>query len=175
MKRLAVLTGTFLMLCTLAGCGSNPREAAINEALGFFETAASNTDNVAKAIDEAVAAAQKRGDKLTEKDLKPAIDAAKKLRDVGEQLAGSASKKLPGLKSQIDILQENTTPQQKERLASEYQDRLSSLVKRLVTAHKKLDESLDRAERQAPPAVMAKLRDELRASREDMYILSRPH
>jgi hypothetical protein len=173
MKRLAVLGSTFLMLFTLAGCGSNQREAVLNEAVGLFETAAANTETVTKEINKAVAEAEKKRTKATKNDFKPAVDAAKKLRETGKQLLGDEQHL--GVKGQIDLLQEKTSPEQKVRLAREFEDRLGGLFKRLADDQKKLDEALARAKQHATPEAMTELRKELRASREDMYVLSRPH
>jgi hypothetical protein len=168
MKRLAVLGGTFVMLFALAGCGSDPRDEAVTAALNLFKDAAGNTRSVKAEIAKAVDAAQKANRKLTAKDFKAAEETAKRLREVG--------KKLLTVKGDIEILQENTTPAQKERLDERYGDELQGLVNRFQAEQKDLDAVLARAEA-APhePGVMTQLRKAIDESREEFRILTKPH
>ena len=165
MKRLAVLGSTFLVVFALAGCGSDPREEAVKETLGYFRDAAANTKSVRTKVEAAVADAEKTNRTLTEKDFKDAEDLAKKLRDVG--------KKLLDVKGEIDILQEKTSPAQKERLDEEYGGELRGLFAQFQSEQKKLNEALAKAEPHATPAAMEQLRKAIHDSREEFRILTK--
>jgi len=166
MKRAAGLGSTLLMVFALAGCGGNPREEAINEALGYFKDAADNTRAVKTAVANAVNTAEKANKTLNEKDFKAAEDAAKKLREHGQALVK--------VKGEIDILKENTTPAEKERLDEEFQPRLQELFKRFQDEQNALDKELARAEKHSTKEAMKHLREAITSSREEFVILTKP-
>jgi Zn-dependent oligopeptidase len=155
-----------MLMFALVGCGDNPRQVAINEALGFFKDAADNTRAVKTAVAEAVAKAEKNNTSLTEKDFKAAEDAAKKLHEYG--------KKLVDVKHEIDILKENTSTAEKERLDEQFQPRLQELFKRFQDEQAALDKELARAEKHSNQAAMKHLRDAITSSREEFVILTKP-
>jgi Zn-dependent oligopeptidase len=166
MRRLIVLGSTFLTLA-LAGCASHEREEEITKALGFFNQAAANTAVVRKEIEAAVKKADKTGVQLKEPDFATAEEAAKKLRAVGKQLLD--------VKSDIDLLKDTTTEEQKRQLAQRFGPELQSLFTRLEDEQKKLDEVLAQAQKRATPEAMEHLRKTLNDSREDFRILTKTH
>jgi hypothetical protein len=166
MKRLAVLGGTFLMVCTLAGCGADPREEEITKAITFFGRAADDTRALKDLIAKKVDAAKKNKQQLTEADFKLAEESAKKLHDVGKQLLES--------KGQIDLLQDKTTAEEKQRLDEKFGPQLQSLFDRLNKAQRELDATLAEAAKYSTPAAMTELRKAIDDSREEFRILTKP-
>lgn len=169
MKRLAAPAIVLGMALAGAGCGSNPQEEEVTRALGFFQNAADRTRALKNEVEKVVKQAEKNPDKnaqLTEKDFKPAEDAAKTLREIGKQLLD--------VKGNIDLLQEHTTPQQKDRLAERFRDQLTEVLRSLDKAQKDLDAELVKASRYARDSAMEHLRKTIRDSREEFYILTRP-
>jgi hypothetical protein len=165
MKRLAVLGSTLLVLFALAGCGGNPREEEITKALRFFQDVADNRSSVTRAIKEASKKFTPEH-KLTKEDLKPALDTAKKLRDIGKQLVET--------RAQIDLLQGKTDDREKERLREERKDELNRLVQNLENEEKNLDKALAEVQPKAEAEAWRELRDAINSSREEMFILTKP-
>jgi hypothetical protein len=166
MTRVAGLGIALLTVFVLAGCGGNPREEKINEALGFFANAADNARQLRNDVAKAVGEAKKTNKKLAVKDFKPAEDTAKKLREYG--------KKLVEVKGEIDILKENTSDAEKRRLDARFQGELTDLFKRLETEQRALDKELVEAQKLAEPAAMDHLRKTIADSREEFLILTKP-
>jgi hypothetical protein len=176
MKRWAVLARTFVAVVSLTGCGSDPRAAEITKAIGFFDQAADNTlavkKDVAKALETARAENRplKEEPKANKDDFKVARETAKKLRVIG--------KKLVKTKSQIDLLQEKATPEEKERLNQRFRDKLGDVITRLEKAQHELDTVLAQADRyqkqhEGSPEVVAHLRKAINDSREEFRVLTK--
>jgi hypothetical protein len=165
MKRWAVLGSTLCMILSLSGCGGDQREEDIRKALGLFDLAAANRRKVRTDLEDALKKLPD-GKQLTKDDLKLARDDAKKLRDVGKQLLE--------VKASINLLQEGMSDADKEALRNRFQSELNSKVESLVKEDRQLNEVLDKvAKRVDNNDSMKELRDAVRSSREDMFILTK--
>jgi hypothetical protein len=176
MKRLGVLGSLFVALFSLAGCGADPRDGEIKNAITLFNNAAANMRAVKQELDKAIETAKKDNKKLTEKDLKAAEDSTKNLRTFGKQLA--VGENVPGgnlsVRGLIELYAEGATDAQKKRLAEKYQSQLIDLITNIQKAQQELDAALVSVEPLAEPAAMKHLRKAINDSREEFRVLARP-
>ncbi|HEV2948547.1 MAG TPA: hypothetical protein VGX70_14320 [Gemmataceae bacterium] len=166
MKRIVVLAGMFCLLAGLIGCSSNLGEALLNADIDVMNKAAAQLRSVKDRVNEAVQKAAKDNKSLTDTDLKPAVEAAKALKEIGNALQK--------LKEKTDTLKDSTTPEEREELAKRFSGRMQTATVDLIKAQQELDQAIRKAEgaRSERDAVVT-LKNTLREAEGEFEVLAK--
>jgi hypothetical protein len=165
MKRHVVLVSAFLVLGGMVGCSSNSGDAQMGQAIAVMDSARGRLDAVKNEVNKAVDKAAKDNKQLTDNDLKPAVEEARKLKDVGSELQR--------VKERTDALKGTITPEQREDLLKRFKGRWEESSIALQKTQDDLDQAIKRAEDRGPKTSVDELRKTLRLSEADFEVIAR--
>jgi len=165
MKRNVVLVGIGFLLIGLVGCGSNSRDALVNRDINVIDGAAAQLGVVRDKVNEALDKSAKEKRALTGDDLKPAVQAAAALKDVG--------KAMQKLKEQTDALTDSITKEEREELAQRFKARLQGAMVSLVKSQQEMDQAIRKAEDKGPKQAVVELKKTLELAQSEFGVLAK--
>lgn len=165
MKRHLVLVGVFFLLGSLVGCSSESGDAEISQAINVMNNARARLAVVKNEVNKAVDNAAKDNKELTDSDLKPAVNEAGKLREVGTELQK--------VKERTDALKNSITPEERAELARRFKSRWEEASIELQKTQDELDQAIKRAEDRGPKSAVDELKKTLRLGLGDFEIITR--
>ncbi len=137
MKRLFQAGGVLCFCIVLAGCGSDTREGLISDTIGIMNQAASEIDNIQKAV--AAAAKDVQQGTKNKLDLAAAMKAAEKLKETGD--------KTLEIKARIEMVKAQLTKEDKETNAANKKSELDAAFNNLKAKQDALLDTLAAAEK----------------------------
>jgi hypothetical protein len=164
MNRTVVLLGTVLPLLGVVGCGSNPRDALVNNNIAVLRDATVQLRSVKDKVNAAVEKATKEQKTLSAADLKPAVDAAAQLREVGKRLQKN--------KEDTDTLKDTTPPQERDDLRKRFQTKWVEANVDLERAQQELDTALRKAEERSTREIVSELKNTLTQAQLEFKVLA---
>jgi flagellar hook-basal body complex protein FliE len=136
MARMLGLTGPIVMLVTLVGCESDPREGLISDTKAQLEAAAAKVSKIKGKVDEAV---KKATETNKPPDFKETAEEAAGLKQIAAQMKD--------LKMKADGLKDKTTDEQRRKLTETYKDPINNAIDRLSKARKELNDKMVEVEK----------------------------
>jgi methionine synthase II (cobalamin-independent) len=166
MKRAVVLASACLVMSSLTGCSSDPRDAEIKKMVALIGEAADDVRSVADAVNKVVKDAKKDAEKrhdVTEVELKPAFEAVDRLKVLGV--------KFQNVKSRIDSFADLPNDNQKKAYVEANKADLEQNMKRLDTEQRSLEVALESAAPEINRGAMTALRKKLKEAEETFLTL----
>jgi hypothetical protein len=153
-------------MAAVLGCSSNPSDVLGNATISTVNKAAEDLRIVKTKVNEAVDKSTKDNKELTDNDLKPAVNAAAKLKDVGREMQQ--------IKERTDALKDSISKAEREELDQRFKGRLQDALVALDKAVTEVDQAVRRAEEKAPnKQVVDELKKTLKIAKGEFEVLAK--
>jgi hypothetical protein len=139
MKRTVSILLSAVCACAFVGCAEDRHDKAIAETISAMNGATTVIEQVTKTVGDAVADARKENKPLSVDKIKRADDETKQLKE--------KSKILQEIKGYMEVNKENITKEQREDYEKKYKGALREAATKLDAAQKKLEATLQDAEK----------------------------
>jgi uncharacterized protein YoxC len=170
MKRVLVLAITAGCLFGILGCGTDPRDEALDKTIRILQNVTSSLQSIDDTLTKAIDKAKKDKAPIGSQDNKidDVLRAAKEIKDRG--------KDLQTWKDAVDYLKESTSESQKKRLSDNWRSQLITAIKNRWQVDQKVSKLIPQAYALADEKgrkTLEDLREALNQGREPYELINR--